>query len=257
MIIQEMLKVAETLADIAGEIARRYFRNNVITSLKDNKSPVTIADLEIETALREYLTRHFSEHGILGEEYGLQTAQSEFLWVLDPIDGTTSFICGKPTFCTLIGLLKNEKPLLGIIDQPIIQDRWVGAVATSTTWNKVACFTHPGNSTLRLSCTSQEMLVTEQQIKKFAVVRKLAAVVSYGGDAYAYGLLAAGYIDIIMESDLKFYDVAAIIPIIEGAGGCITNWQGESLTMDNFDGTAIAVSSKELHAKVLAAINEV
>jgi histidinol phosphatase-like enzyme (inositol monophosphatase family) len=261
---EELLKIAHTLADTAGTIARTYFRKNPQTTMKEStlktgalnnekspKSPVTEADLAIETALRAYLREHLPTHGILGEEYGLTEAKSEYLWVIDPIDGTTSFTCGKPTFCTLIACLKNDKPLLGIIDQPITHDRWVGVRGQTTTWNGQPCLVkddatpaEDAPNLIRFSCTTPEMFKTPAQQKTFAALRARASVMSYGGDAYAYGLLAGGHIDVILEADLQYYDVAALIPIIEGAGGSITDWQGRPLEREGFLGEVLACGAQ-------------
>lgn len=253
----EFVVIANKLADIAGEIARSYFRNNVGLSFKTGQSPVTQADLAIEQALRDYLRQTVPEHAILGEEYGWQPTESTYTWVIDPIDGTASFACGKPTFCTLIALLQQTKPVLGLIDQPITQERWLGVQGLPTTLNGKPCTARADDKThpLRLSCTTPEMFTSDQQRQIFSQVRKQASVVSYGGDGYAYGLLAAGHIDVIMEADLQFYDVAALIPIIEGAGGKISDWQGENLDVDHFNGFVLATNHPSLHARMLSAAN--
>lgn len=244
---QVWLRVAQELADRAGSIARSYFRKDPEVTLKEGLSPVTAADLAIERAMRDLLQQYLPSHGILGEEYGMtQSQESRYLWVLDPIDGTTSFACGKPTFCTLIALLEDDKPILGIIDQPITRERWVGVAGERSQFNG-ACIPereamHP--EALRLACTTPAMFATVEEKAQWQRIQENASVISYGGDAYNYGLLALGCIDIICEADLKFYDIAALIPIIEGIGGCISDWRGRPLCREGFKGEVLAVRKK-------------
>ena len=214
MIDKKLLATAHELAEIAGEIARSYFRKNKIDmSLKNAKYLVTEADLKIENELRKYLNLTYPDHSILGEEYGINSKNSEYLWVIDPIDGTTSFICGKPTFCTLIALLYKNKPILGLIDQPINKERWVGEGGKISKFNDVECHNNlQGSGLLRLNCTTP-MMFSANQRKIFELVQSIVDISCYGGDGYAYGLMASGHVDIIMEADLQFYDVAALIPV--------------------------------------------
>ena len=196
----------------------------------------------------------YPNHGILGEEYGIKNESSDYLWVIDPIDGTTSFSCGKPTFCTLIALLYKNEPVLGIVDQPINKERWVGEFGKMTQFNNRPCFNDPRDiSLLRLNCTTP-MMFSKKQRKIFEFIQTLADISCFGGDAYAYGLMASGYIEIIMESDLKFYDVAALIPIIKGAGGIITDWCGAEIYKENFNGTVLAAQTPEIHRKIISMI---
>jgi histidinol phosphatase-like enzyme (inositol monophosphatase family) len=251
-----MLDIANKLANIAGDISRFYFRKKLSSTTKENGSLVTQADLEIESALRGYLSETLPSHGILGEEYDAKASQSEYTWVIDPIDGTSSFACGKPTFCTLIALLKNNSPILGVIDQPITQERWCGVQGEQSRFNNLPCFANTNDTLdlLRLNCTTPLMFTIEQHEKFKHVIKTIKPIVSFGGDGYAYGLLASGLIDIILEADLKFYDVAALIPIIEGAGGCITDWQGNSILLEKFNGTIVATRNKNIHEKILSLI---
>jgi inositol-phosphate phosphatase/L-galactose 1-phosphate phosphatase/histidinol-phosphatase len=254
MIDKEFLVAAKVMADIAGEISRSYFRRKVDISLKSAKSAVTEADLKIEKGLTEHLKITYPDHSILGEEYGSTKNNSEYLWVIDPIDGTTAFICGKPIFCTLIALLYKDEPILGIIDQPIIGERWIGEINKKTIFNGVeGAVINENPNFLRLNCTTPLMFSKEQQ-KVFELVQSKVAISSYGGDGYAYGLLASGYIDIILEADLKFYDVAALIPIIKGIGGKITDWSGDEINSKTFNGTVLATRNITIHQKVLEVI---
>lgn len=251
MLEKNFFTTAHKLADIAGKISKQYFRNQIGASFKDNASLVTEADLRIEEALSEYIHNTYPTHSILGEEYGLTQKQSDYVWVIDPIDGTTSFMCGKPTYTTLIALLYQNCPILSIIDQPIMSERWLGATDQITELNGHPCIQQPYDvNLLRLNCTTPDMF-SQKQKEIFTAVEKKAQVTCYGGDGYAYGLMASGYIDIIMEADLQYYDVAALIPIIEGMGGVITDWQGNLINQETFDGTILATRHPEIYALML------
>lgn len=252
--MENLFKIANHLADEAALLSTQHFRQERRTMLKSDLSPVTAVDFAIELALKEYLRQTLPDHGIWGEEYGRQISSSEYSWVIDPIDGTASFACGKPTFCTLIALLKNNLPIIGIIDQPITQERWCGVVQQRTTLNRQPCVRQEQSPILRLSCTTP-LMFDAQQWEKFLLVKTQASITSFGGDGYAYGLLASGLIDIIFEANLKPYDVAALIPVIEGAGGVITDWQGNAIDIDNFNGTVLATTNQALHEKFLELIN--
>jgi inositol-phosphate phosphatase/L-galactose 1-phosphate phosphatase/histidinol-phosphatase len=247
MVNEKLLSTANKLADIASMITKSYFRNKVDSSMKNTSSLVTAADLNIEKAIREYIKNEYPEHSILGEEYGLNNNKSEYLWVIDPIDGTNSFICGKPTFCTLIALLHNNEPIIGIIDQAITNERWIGQKGKKTTYNDTECSSIESDI-IRINCTTP-LMFSEKQRKTFNKIQEMADISCYGGDGYAYGLLASGYIEIIMEADLQFYDVAALIPIIEGMDGVITDWSGNNINFSKFDGTIIATQNKEIFNK--------
>ena len=241
------LPAALEAADSAGAIIRRHFRANLQAERKPDDSPVTLADRGAEQAMRAVLAAAYPGYGILGEEYGHENPDAAFCWVLDPIDGTRAFITGRPTFGTLIALLREGTPILGIIDQPVTGERWVGVAGEATR------FTGPfgGRAGTRrcvelgsaeLSCTSPEMLGANMP-----AWRRLAdgvARVTWGGDCYAYGLLALGQIDIIAECDLKLWDWAALVPVIEGAGGRVTGWDGATLTAE--DGRVLAVGDAGL-----------
>ena len=241
------LSAALAAADSAGAVIRRHFRANLQTERKTDDSPVTLADRGAEKAMRALLAGTHPDYGILGEEYGHENPDAAFCWVLDPIDGTRAFITGRPTFGTLIALLREGTPILGIIDQPVTGERWVGLAGEATR------FTGPfgGRSGTRrcadlasaeLSCTSPDMLGVHTP-----AWRRLAgdvARVSWGGDCYAYGLLALGQIDIIAECDLKVWDWAALMPVIEGAGGRLTGWGGGKPVAG--DGRVLAVGDPAL-----------
>lgn len=226
------IAAAAAAADVAGAIIRPFFRNGLTATHKHDLSPVTIADRAAEQAMRALLTELFPDHGVLGEEFGHDRADATFTWVLDPIDGTRAFITGRPVFGTLIALMQDDVPLVGIIDQPITGERWIGAAGRRTVFRgpfggQAGCRPCPALADAELSLTSPDMLGadTPRWQKLADSVRR----VSYGGDCYAYGLLALGQIDLIAECDLKIWDWAALCPVIEGAGGRLTDWSGQPL----------------------------
>ncbi|MCF3946993.1 inositol monophosphatase family protein [Acidiphilium iwatense] len=251
---------AQAAADAAGAVIRRYFRAQVGVETKSDASPVTAADKGAEVAIREILRTRFPDHGMIGEELGGQEGGDQragrFTWVIDPIDGTRAFITGRPTFATLISLLDHGVPVLGLIDQPITGERWLAAGGrlsfTGAHGGVAGCRRVASLAEVELSCTSPDMLDTAQ----YARFRKLASAcrrTSWGGDAYAYGLLALGQIDVIAEADLKLWDWAALAPVIEAAGGIATDWQGRRLTLDG-DGSMLAVGDPSVHEAAVAAL---
>jgi len=241
------LALAETLADAARAVIRRYFRQQLVVDDKSDLSPVTIADREAEAVMRRLIEAHFPEHGILGEEHGSLRAEAEHLWVLDPIDGTKSFISGVPLFGTLIALLHGGRPVLGIIDQPILGERWIGAAGRPTTFNGAAVHTRPCPALARatLFSTAPDSMFTGADATGFARLRAAVKLARTGADCYAYGLLASGFIDLVVEGQLKPYDHCAVVPVVEGASGAMTDWQGHALGLAS-DGRVIACGNPAL-----------
>jgi myo-inositol-1(or 4)-monophosphatase len=217
--------------------------------LKADRSPVTVADRGAERAMRAVLAEHFPDHGILGEEYGLDRPEAPLRWVLDPIDGTRAFITGRPTFGTLVGLLRDGAPILGVIDQPVTGERWVGVAGRPTRFRgpfggEPGCRPCPDLAEAELSCTSPEMLGAAERPGWQRLSRAVRRV-SWGGDCYAYGLLALGQIDVVAEGDMKPWDWAALVPVVEGAGGRVTGWDGRPLGPDG-PGRVLAVGDPVL-----------
>jgi histidinol phosphatase-like enzyme (inositol monophosphatase family) len=241
-----LIAFANELADAAGEIVRRYFRRGVAVDDKPDMSPVTIADREAETALRARIERRFPNHGILGEEHGTVHADAERVWVLDPIDGTKSFISGVPLFGTLIALVDRGVPVLGVIDQPISRERWVGARGLRSTLNGAAISTRacPALGSATLFATTPDMF-RGADAAAFQRLKSAVKLARFGGDCYAYGLLAAGFIDLVVEASLKPYDFAALVPVIAGAGGSMTDWRGGPLGLAS-DGRVLACGDSRL-----------
>ncbi|GAQ80943.1 bifunctional phosphatase [Klebsormidium nitens] len=231
----EFVELAHTLADAAGEITRRYFRTGINVESKADASPVTQADRAAEAAMRALIHQHFPHHGVFGEEAGLElgAGSGENVWVLDPIDGTKSFITGKPLFGTLIALVHRGVPVVGVIDQPVLRERWLGVAGTATTLNGTPIRARPCDDIADAYMYSTTPHMFEGRTEEaWLRVRDAVRLPLYGCDCYAYGLLAAGHCDLVVEADLKPYDYLALVPVIEGAGGFITDWAGAPLTWD-------------------------
>lgn len=250
----DFLTFADALADAAGAVIRRYFRQKIAVDDKADASPVTIADREAESAMRALIEARFPAHGLLGEEYGSDRPGADWIWVLDPIDGTKSFISGVPLFGTLIALLHEGIPVLGIIDQPISRERWRGVTGAVSTLNGAPIRTRdcadPSKATLFSTAPD---LFHGDDFAGFARLQSQVKLTRFGSDCYAYGLLAAGFIDCVVESGLKPYDYCAMGPVIEGAGGIITDWQGRKLDLAS-DGRVVGAGDAKLHAAVLATL---
>ena len=251
----EFIELAERLAAASGEVIRRHFRTPFAIEQKSDATPVTIADREAERVMRELIAETFPGHGILGEEHGSDRIDAEHVWVLDPIDGTRAFIAGKPIFGTLISLTQNGAPILGVIDQPVNGERWVGAVGVQTRFNGEDVTTRPCATLDRaiLNSTSPDMF-EGGDLTRFRNIAAASHVVLYGGDCYAYGLLASGFIDLVVEADLKPYDFCALAPVVEGAGGSITDWRGQGLTLES-DGRIVASGDPSLHAQAIESLD--
>ena len=250
--LDAFLGLALELADAAGEVIRPYFRKPLAVDDKADLTPVTIADRGAEQAMRGLIAQRFPDHGIIGEEYGRVREDVEFVWVLDPIDGTKSFISGVPLFGTLIALTRNGRQILGIIDQPISRERWVGVAGRPTTLNGavVACRACPDLAAATLFATSPDMF-ERQDAAAFAAVSGAVKLTRFGADCYAYGLLAAGFIDLVLEASLKPYDFCAMVPIVEGAGGIATDWRGAGLHIAS-DGRILVAGDRRTHRAALA-----
>jgi histidinol phosphatase-like enzyme (inositol monophosphatase family) len=253
-----MIAGAEAAADAAGAVIRPYFRAVPTAEMKGDNSPVTIADQQAEHAMRTLLTARFPDHAIVGEEAGAQGG-GRYRWVLDPIDGTRAFITGRPSFVTLIALLDGDVPVLGVIDQPITGERWVGVAGRKTRFRgpfggAAGCRPCPALADAELSSTSPEIYSAETR-PGFDSLMSQVRRTSWGGDGYAYGLLALGQIDVVAEAGLKLWDWAALVPVIEGAGGRITDWQGWPLRPDG-PGNALAIGDAALLAPAIAALSK-
>ena len=258
--IDRLIAAAEAAADVAGAVIRPFFRQRLGTETKSDRSPVTIADRSAEAAMRAVLAERFPDHGIVGEEFPPLRPEAQRRWVLDPIDGTRAFITGRPMFGTLIGLLDGDRPILGLIDQPVTGERWIGAAGRATQFRgpfggEPGCRPCPSLAEAELSCTLPEMLGPDDA-PRWRRLADAARRVTWGGDCYAYGLLALGHIDVIAEADLKLWDWAALLPIIEGAGGLLTDWEGLALRPDPAGGhyRVLALGDPRLLAPAVAVL---
>ena len=262
MKLDDELAVAHRLADAARETIRPHFRK-ASAEFKGDASPVTVADREAEDAMRAILMAEYAQDGIVGEEYPEHQGRSGRQWVLDPIDGTISFMAGRPIFGTLIALLQDGWPVLGIIDQPIVGERWAGRIGEGTTFN--------GAPVRARSCKSldEAVLATSSphyfsadeaepymQLASSVGGNERQGTIVYGGDCYNYGLLAGGHLDIVCEAGLAIYDYAALVPVVEGAGGTMSDWQGNPLDRDS-DGTVLALGDPARLEDVLEAMANV
>ncbi len=246
------IELAHRLADAARPVVRRYFRTPVGVDDKPDDSPVTIADREAEAVMRAILARDVPDHGIWGEEHGSERMDAAWAWVLDPIDGTRAFITGMPVFGTLIGLLHHGRPVLGIIDQPILGERWLGVSGRPTTLNGKPITTRTCDTLAKAYMYSTAPLMFPGDMR--GPHRALADSVKlfrWGGDCYSYGLLACGLVDLVVEASLMLHDFCAVVPVIEGAGGRMTDWQGRPLGKES-DGRVIAAGDAAVHAAALA-----
>ena len=250
--LDAFLTVALELADAAGDVIRPYFRKPLAVDDKADLTPVTIADRSAEQAMRGLIERRFPDHGIIGEEYGHIRGSAEYVWTLDPIDGTKSFISGLPMFGTLIALTRAGRPILGIIDQPISRERWVGVAGRPTTLNGAVahCRACPDLAAATLFATSPDMFEGKDALA-YARVSKAVKLSRFGADCYAYGVLAAGFIDLVLEAGLKPYDFCPMVPIVEGSGGVATDWSGAALDIAS-EGRALMAGDDRTHRAALA-----
>jgi histidinol phosphatase-like enzyme (inositol monophosphatase family) len=249
----------EALATHSGEAILPFFRTSLAALDKSSDGafdPVTEADRAGEVVMRRMIKANFPSHGIVGEEFGVERGDAEYVWVLDPIDGTKAFICGLPIWGTLIGLARHGRPVYGMLHQPFSRERFNGD-------GKASSYRGPaGPRTLRVrDCveiaaailtTTHPSMMAPAERQRFDRLEARAKLSRYGGDCYAYAMLAAGHIDLVVEAGLKPYDIVAIIPIVEGAGGVITSWQG---TDASGGGTVIAAGDRRVHQEALAILN--
>ncbi len=243
----EFTALAHHLADASGPIIRRHFRQPIAVERKSDDTEVTIADRDAEAAIRERITAAYPEHGIIGEEHGGERKDAEFVWVLDPIDGTKSFITGKPVFGTLIALLRQGRPILGVIDQPVTGERWLGAAGQATTLNGEPVSTRAcaDLASAALDATSPDMFKGADRAA-FARLCGRVGLVRHSMDCYGFAVLATGFVDLVVEATMHLHDFAALVPVIEGAGGLITDWQGAALDSAS-DGRVIAAGDARMH----------
>jgi myo-inositol-1(or 4)-monophosphatase len=255
--IAERLAFAHRLADGAGAVIRPYFRKPIDIDDKGKGGrfdPVTEADRAAEAAIRKLIGESYPDDGILGEELGDAKGTSGYRWVIDPIDGTRAFIAGQPLWGTLIALEHHGAPVIGVLDQPVLAERFVGCDGKAEMISpegtlRLKTRACPGLKRALLSTTHPWDYFDETEGPAFVRLAQHVQLTRFGGDCYAYGLLASGFIDLVVEAQLKAWDVAALIPIIEGAGGAITDWSGKPVENG---GRVLAAGDRRVHAEALS-----
>jgi len=270
--LSEFVPFAIELAEAANGETLKYWRESFAVETKGDESPVTIADKNAESAMRKLVKSRYPSHAIFGEEHGIELGEKsegngdghEYLWVFDPIDGTKSFITGKPLWGTLIALLRDGEPVLGVLEQPVLKERWIGCKGTQTTFNGNPVSVHGDeqkalNEALMYS-TTPLMFYDENEVR-YEQLKRDVKIPMFGCDCYAYGLLASGFCDVVCEADLKPYDYMALVPIVLGAGGKMTDWEGEELKFvvgegdgESFQGEVLATASERLWKESLASL---
>jgi histidinol phosphatase-like enzyme (inositol monophosphatase family) len=247
-----LLEFVNNLMDKSVDNIHKHFRNIDNIDSKSDMTPVTIADKETEQLLRKLISEKFPEHGIQGEEFGIENESAPYRWVIDPIDGTLSFMIGRPTFGTLLALVHNNETILGVINQPISGERWLAYKGNGATLNGKKITTRKcsalKNATL---CTTGPNYFSSKKLNIFNKIAEKVRYTVYGGDCYSYGLLAAGHVDLVIESGLKAHDFLPLKTIIEEAGGIITDWNGHELGFES-DGDVVAAGDKKVHGQILA-----
>lgn len=250
--LDEFKLFARHLADVSGHVIKSYFRTHVSIETKSDDSPVTIADRGAEELMREEIMKEYPDHGILGEEFGAYNPDAEYQWILDPIDGTKSFICGTVTFGTLIALKKIGQPVLGVIHQPILNEFLIGDNETALLNNSVVKVRDCGNLSDAVLLTTDHLNIKKyQDIEKFNGLLEEVKLYRNWGDCYGYYLVATGFADIMIDPVMNPWDSTALIPIINGAGGIITDYKGG----DPITGNSIIAASPGIHSKVVELLN--
>lgn len=258
-VLFELEGFALELAHTAGGIAEAYFRSNFSIDNKDAHGfdPVTSADHAIEKVLRETIESNYPDHGIVAEESGSRAADAEFCWYIDPIDGTRAFLMGSPLWGTLVGLTDRGEPVFGLLAQPILNELFFGAPGGS--W----LIEPDGRKRLKSSgcrelgkarlASTHPRLFSESEQVRFEALAASSLLDRYGGDCYNYAMLAAGFVDLVVESGLKPFDIVPLVPILEHAGCRVTSWSGGPVLQG---GSVVASASAELHEQVLALLND-
>ncbi len=252
---ESFVETAVAAADVARVVTGGYFRAGLAVASKDDRTPVTVADRETEQRVKELILERHPGHSFLGEETGATDNDEEWRWVIDPIDGTKSFATGNPTFGTLIALLHRDRPVIGVIDHGALDERWVGVKGRQTTHNGAPCAT---SAVARLAdgsiYTTTPDMFAGPSLAQFNRLSGAFRFRVFGGDCYCYGLLSCGYTEAVCEAQMNPYDYMALVPVIEGAGGVISDWRGEPLSL-NADGRVLAAANAPLHRAALALLN--
>ncbi|WP_108260214.1 histidinol-phosphatase [Mangrovicoccus ximenensis] len=251
MTIPPEIALANAVADGAREMALSYFRRPLEVDDKEDSSPVTVADRQIEAFMRARIAEAFPGHGIFGEEQDPERLDAAEIWVVDPIDGTKSFVTGHPLFGNLMALLRGGRPVLGQIEMPALGERWQGWTGRATTFNGAPCRTSGCTElSAALAYTTDPMLFEGDDLAAYELLRRSVRLLRFGGDCYNYGLLASGHCDLVLEIGLQPYDYLPVVQVIEGAGGVISDWDGKPLGLGS-RGDVLASATPELHGKML------
>ena len=254
--LQEYLNFANKLADEANTISMEYFRTSLDIENKSDETPVTIADKNTELKLRSMIEKEYPNHGILGEEFDSINPDAEFIWVIDPIDGTKSYLAGHKDFGNLISLTQNKKPIIGIINCPAHEERWVGAKNQNSTLNKQPSRTSSVTKIEDAYFFSSGLYFDEPHLRNAVdKIKHKVKYYRYGGDCYMYGMVASGLIDFVIEDTLGVHDYMALVNVIEGSGGKVTDKFGNEITTDS-RGSCIASANEKLHSELISLINE-
>jgi len=250
--LTEYKNFCKVLAEASAKVIAKYFRTEISVESKNDNSPVTIADKKAEEIMRELIMKQFPDHGIFGEEFGQTNKDAEYTWILDPIDGTKSFICGAYSFGTLIALLKNSNPIIGVYNHPILNDYLIGDnVETTINGEKTSVRNCNEMSNAVLLTTDHLNIEKYQNIDRFNRLIKKVKLYRNWGDCYGYYLLATGFADIMIDPIMSPWDLLPLIPIIKGAGGVITDYQGN----DPVSGKSAVASNSNIHSNVISILN--
>lgn len=254
--LADALRFSNGVADDAGQIALRHFRKPLTVELKADESPVTAVDREIEAVLRSRINTAYPDHGIYGEEEAPTNLGNPYVWVIDPIDGTKSFITGHPLFGSLMALLHDEEPCLGQIDIPATGERWSGIRGEPSTLNGTPCRTSACRELSKASVyTTDPLLFADAKQSVFQLLRDEARLVRFGGDCYNYAMLSSGLCDLVVETGLEPYDYLPVVQIVRGAGGVITDWAGKPLGIGS-NGDVLAAATPELHRQMVDRLHQ-
>lgn len=257
----EYMVFLEALIEQAGEVSLKYFRSDLAVADKRRKGdafdPVTRADRETEEFIRQRITGEYPDHSIIGEEFGAQNGSGSYTWLIDPIDGTRGFISGTPMWGVLVGLKRGGECLVGAMRQPYTGETWIGDGKAAyfirqQERTRIRVREHTGLDKAIVCCTHPAMYPTEETRQKFMGIVARCRFSRFGTECLGYGMLASGYVDLVVEGGLSAYDIMPLIPIVEGAGGIVTDWQGNTAANG---GLIVAAASEELHAVALELLN--
>jgi myo-inositol-1(or 4)-monophosphatase len=257
--ISELTAFAQMAATVAGQAIMPHFRSaleidNKLAADGEGWDPVTAGDRAAEEAIRALIEKHYPNHGIIGEEFGTKPARSDFTWILDPIDGTRAFVIGMPTWATLIGLYYQDQPLLGVMHQPFVGDLFVGNPEGAWLINgevkrKLKAASTRDLKAAMVGTTAPHLYADPISARGLATINRTCRSMRYGGDAYFFALVAAGLLDVAMDCGLQIYDIAALIPIMRGAGATVGTWTDDDPARG---GNILATATPELFEKARA-----